>query len=86
MSRAPQRLWPLAVHALSDERLPHVFRGGIDQLRTVRVACRLDGASGQPPVKRFAVVLRQVGNKVRRITEAAKLSRRPIEWSGEERT
>ena len=74
------------VYALGDEGLTHIFRSGIDQPRPVRVARGLDGAGGQPPVKRFAVVLRQVGNKVRRVAECAKLSRRPIEWSGEERT
>ena len=38
------------VYALGDEGLTHIFRSGID----VRVARGLDGAGGQPPVKRFA--------------------------------
>ena len=50
---------PLTVHALNNERLPHIFRAGINQLRTVRMAGRIEGAGRQPPVKRFAVMLRQ---------------------------
>jgi|SoiMethySBSTD1v2_1073268.scaffolds.fasta_scaffold5629014_1 hypothetical protein len=42
------------VYALGDEGLTHIFRSGIDQPRPVRVARGLDGAGGQPPVKRFA--------------------------------
>jgi hypothetical protein len=63
-----------------------VFCSGIDQPRPVRMARGLDGASGQLPVKRFAVLVRQVGDEIRRVTECVKLRRRTIEWSSNERT
>jgi hypothetical protein len=76
----------MAVYWGRDDDTIHVIRSGIDQPHPVRVARSLDGAGGWPPVKRFAALLRQVGNKVRRGTECAKLNRRTIEWPGDERT
>jgi hypothetical protein len=59
----------------------YVFRSGVDQPRLVRVAGGLNGAGDEPPVKCFAVLLRQVGNKVRRVIvcEARSLDHRMAE-------
>ena len=54
--------------------LPVYSVAELTSLAPIGVTGSLDGAGGQPPVKRFAVVLRQGGNKIRCVTKGAKFS------------